>query len=62
MYDGREIVNVNQTTSYRTSVYENHTSSFQDAPEVFDVDAAWKCGHSVIISGSVNRYISNRMQ
>ncbi len=32
---------MNRQSDYRTRIYENYASNFQDAPETFDEDAAW---------------------
>ncbi len=37
---------MNDKMDYRTRIYENYASNFQDAPVVFDEDAAWQWGRA----------------
>ena len=34
------------STNYRARIYENYASNFQDAPEIFDEEAAWHWGRA----------------
>lgn len=36
----------NLQTDYRTRIYENYASNFQDAPKIFDEDTAWHWGRA----------------
>ncbi len=35
-----------ETTNYRTRIYENYATNFQDAPKIFDKAAAWHWGRA----------------
>jgi 2-polyprenyl-3-methyl-5-hydroxy-6-metoxy-1,4-benzoquinol methylase len=37
---------MNSTTNYRTRIYENYASNFQDAPEIFNEAIAWQWGRA----------------